>query len=172
MPYRKMRLGPKLFVSVLAGLLWMPAVRAQTPPKPAHVAAARPYQSMAIGFKTPPFLFLLRSARLTPEQRQQVRQILRSHAAQNRMRFARLRRLRGEIADKLLGSAPVSASDLVPLERQVVQTEQQVRLNMINSALAIRKVLTPGQLSRVSELHQQLTHLRARFEALLGQQAH
>lgn len=169
-----MLLGSWLFVSVVAGLLWMPAVRAQTPPKPAQVrlAAVRPYQRVSIGFKTSPFLFLLRSARLTPEQRQQVRQILRSHAAQNRTRFARLRSLRGEIADKLLGSAPVSASDLVPLERQVLQTQQEIRLNMINTALAIRKVLTPGQLSRVSELHKQLMNLRARFEALMGSGTH
>jgi Spy/CpxP family protein refolding chaperone len=171
MPYRMNWMGAGLAVPVALMLLWPPALHAQTPPDHAKAAAgvARPFQRGAIGLQTSPFLLLLRSAQLTPSQRQQVRQILRSHAAQNRPRFARLRAIRSQIADKLLGSAPVSESDLAPLEQQVLQLQHQIRQNIIDAALAIRKVLTPEQLGRVSELHQQLKNLRIQLEKLIGQ---
>jgi Spy/CpxP family protein refolding chaperone len=168
MPYRRKLIGT--VVSVAAVLLWTPALRAQTPPAHAKAEAGvvQPFQRGAVGLRTSPFLLLLRSARLTSTQRQQVRLILQSHAAQNRSQVARLRNIRNQIADKLLGSAPVDASDLTPLEREGLQAQEQIRQNMIDAALAIRKILTPEQLSNVSELHQQLKNLRTQLETLIG----
>lgn len=150
-------------LSLSAPLLW-----AQVPPPPNPPVFGHRRVILAIGPGPQPFLLLLRSAHLTPAQMRRVRQIMVAQAAQSAPLIRQLRHDRGQISDKLLGSGPVTAADLAPLQEQVMQIQGKMSRNMIHTALEIRKVLTRDQLKRLSEVHQKLESLRLQIEKLIG----
>jgi Spy/CpxP family protein refolding chaperone len=96
---------------------------------------------------------LLHAAHLTPDQKNQVHELMKSVRMQNRDTFKQLRALREQIADKLASTASVNATDLAPLQTQITQLRGQLAQQSIKTALQIRALLTPDQLSRVADLH-------------------
>ncbi|HEY2445479.1 MAG TPA: periplasmic heavy metal sensor [Rhizomicrobium sp.] len=115
-----------------------------------------------------PFLMLLKSANLTNAQHAQVRQILQAAHAQSKPVMQQFQALHEQIAGKLLSAGPLSASDLAPLTRQAFRLHQQLEQNMIDTALAIRNVLTPEQINRLAQVHQQLSSLHKQIQSLMG----
>jgi Spy/CpxP family protein refolding chaperone len=117
------------------------------------------------------FMMLLRSANLTPQQHAQVRQILKSEKAQMKTVYDGFHAVHEQIAAKLLGPGTVTASDLAALEQKANRYQEQIGRDMIDTALAIRNVLTPEQISRLGQVHQQLQSLHEQIHNLLGSDA-
>jgi Spy/CpxP family protein refolding chaperone len=114
------------------------------------------------------FMMLLRSANLTPQQHAQVRQILKSEKQQMNSFYAGFHAVHEQLAAKLLAPGAVTAVDLAPLEQKASKYQQQIGRNMIETALAIRNVLTPEQIARLAQVHQQLQSLHEQIHNLMG----
>lgn len=117
------------------------------------------------------FLMLLKSANLTAEQQAQVRQILQSDSGQMRTLHQQFQALHEQIAARLLGPGRIGASDLKPLVAQASRLQEQMDENMLDTALSIRNVLTPQQLGRLAQVHQQLQNLHQQIQNLVGPQS-
>lgn len=115
-----------------------------------------------------PLMMLLRQANLTADQQTKVHQIMAENFAKSRPLMRQLHTVHEQIADKLLSTGPVSATDLGPLQQQEGQVQQQLDQQMLASALRIRALLTPDQLSRLADLHTKLKALREQMHALIG----
>jgi len=115
-----------------------------------------------------PFMMLLKSADLTPSQQSQVHEILRSQKEQMKSVYRQFHAVHEQIADKLLASGSVSASDLAPLEQKAFRCQQQIDQGMVDTALAIRNILTPGQVSHLASVHQQLQSLHSQIQSIMG----
>ena len=117
------------------------------------------------------FMMLLKSANLTSAQHAQVRQILKGEHQQMKSVFEGFHAVHEQIADKLFAPGTLTAADLAPLEQKAVRYQQQIDRNMIETALAIRNVLTPEQLSRLAQTHQQLQSLHQQIRNIVGSEA-
>jgi len=114
------------------------------------------------------FMMLLRSASLTSQQHAQVRQILKNEKQQMKTVYAGFHALHEQMAAKLLAPGNVTAADLAPLEQKAAKYQQQISRDMIETALAVRNILTPEQLARVAQVHQQLQNLHEQIRNLMG----
>jgi Spy/CpxP family protein refolding chaperone len=117
------------------------------------------------------FMMLLRSANLTPQQLAQVRQILKNEKQQMKTVYAGFHALHEQMAAKLLAPGNVTPADLAPLEQKAAKYQQQISRDMIETALAVRNILTPEQLARVAQVHQQLQNLHEQIRNLMGSDA-
>ena len=117
------------------------------------------------------FMMLLRSANLTPSQHAQVREILKAEKAQMTSVYDGFHAVHEQLAAKLLGNGPLTAADLAPLEQKAVRYQQQIDRSMIDTALAIRNILTAEQIARLAQVHQQLQSLHAQLRNLMGSDA-
>jgi Spy/CpxP family protein refolding chaperone len=115
-----------------------------------------------------PFMMLLKSANLTPEQRSQVELVLRSNRTQMEAMHQQLQALHEKISDKILSPGTVTSADLKPLVDQASRIEAKVNQNMAETAIAIRNVLTPDQVKRLAELHTKLHSLHSQIQDLMG----
>ena len=115
-----------------------------------------------------PFMMLLKSANLTTAQHAQVRQILQAEHAQTKPLMMQFHALHEQIAGRLLATGPLSTADLAPLTKQAFRLQQQLDQSMIDTALAIRNVLTPEQINRLAQVHQQLSSLHKQIQSLMG----
>lgn len=114
------------------------------------------------------FLMLLHSANLTQAQQSQIHLILDSHKAQMRSLHQQLESLHSQISDKLLSSGSVSSADLKPLVDKASHIEATLNQSMTDTALSIRNVLTPDQLSHVAQVHDKLRSLHTQVQSLMG----
>ena len=117
------------------------------------------------------FMMLLKSANLSASQHEQVRQILKNEKSQMRTIYAGFHALHEQIAAKLLAPGNVTASDLAPLEQKANRYQEQISRDMISTAIAIRGVLTPEQIARLAQVHQQLQSLHQQIQNLMGSDA-
>lgn len=115
-----------------------------------------------------PFMMLLKSANLTQAQRAQVREILEADRARMKPVSQQFHALHEQIAARLLSAGPVTPADLAPLTQKAFRLQQQIDQNMVDTALAIRNLLTPDQLTQLSQVHQQLQNLHEQIHNLLG----
>lgn len=114
------------------------------------------------------FMMLLRSANLTAAQRSQLRDILQSEKAQMQSVHRQFHQIHEQLAEKLLSPGSVTAADLAPLEQKAFRYQQQIDQSMVDTALAIRNILTPDQLNRVAQVHRQLQSLHSKIQSLMG----
>ncbi|HEY1614871.1 MAG TPA: Spy/CpxP family protein refolding chaperone [Rhizomicrobium sp.] len=114
------------------------------------------------------FLMLLKSANLTQPQREQVHQILQAAHAKMKPLMQQQHTIEAAIAAKLLGPGSVTVGELAPLMQQAQQGRQQIDQSMIDSAVAIRSVLTAEQIKHLAHVHQQLQSLHSQIEQLMG----
>jgi Spy/CpxP family protein refolding chaperone len=162
-----------LFGSLAAGLLLALPVSAQPMDSMAapHAHGGMGHRMHAMGGDDSHFMMLLRSANLTPQQHAQVRQILKNEKQQMRTVHAGFHALHEQIAAKLLAPGNVTPADLAPLEQKAAKYQQQISRDMIETAIAIRNVLTPEQIARVAQVHQQLQSLHEQIHNLMGPDA-
>lgn len=118
-----------------------------------------------------PFMMLIRSANLTPEQRSQVELIVRSNKTQMMAMHQQLQSLHEKISDKILGTGTVTSADLKPLVDQASRIEAKVNQSMADTAIAIRNVLTPDQVKRLAEVHSKLHAIHTQIKTLMGNDA-
>lgn len=123
---------------------------------------------MGMGGGDSHFMMLLRSANLTSAQHAQVREILQSERAQMKAVYQGMHAVHDELAAKLLRPGALTAADLAPLEQKAVHYQEQIDRDMVDTALAIRNVLTPDQITRLAQVHQQLQKLHAQMHSLMG----
>jgi Spy/CpxP family protein refolding chaperone len=118
----------------------------------------------------PPFMMMLRTANLTADQQKRVRQILKAERTQIEPLFRQFHSIHERIADKLLASGSVTASDLAPLQKQAADLQQKIATAHLDTALKIRSVLTPVQIAKVAQVHAKLRSLHQQIQAIIGPQ--
>jgi len=118
-----------------------------------------------------PLMMVLRQAHLTPDQQAKAHKIMAANFKQAKPLMQQLHQIHDQIADKLLSAGAVSAADIAPLQQRESQIHQQLDQQMLASALQIRSLLTPEQLSRVADLHTKLKALCEQIHALVGEDA-
>jgi periplasmic protein CpxP/Spy len=115
-----------------------------------------------------PFMMLLKSANLTEAQRQQVREIMKSEHQQMKSVHQQVEAIHEQLADKLLSPGKVTAAELAPLEQKAYRYQQQIDQSMVDTALAIRNVLTSDQLNHLAQVHKQLQSLHSQIQSIMG----
>lgn len=109
---------------------------------------------------------LIRAAKLTPEQDEKVRAILTNHRTVTRNTVEQLRRAQDELADKLLGTAPMQVADLQPLLKQIAALREQLLQDSAQIALEVRAVLTPEQLERAGQVRVRMKQLQSEMQQI------
>jgi Spy/CpxP family protein refolding chaperone len=134
------------------------------------IALAQPFPpGGAIGGPLPmPLLMIVKRTNLTPAQQTKVHELLHSSFVQAQPLMKQLHAVHEQIADKLMSPGSVSASDLEPLQQQEGQIHQLLDEQMLSTAMQIRNLLTPEQLAKAAELHNQMKSLNQQMEALMG----
>jgi Spy/CpxP family protein refolding chaperone len=110
---------------------------------------------------------VLKQANLTPEQQDQVRKIMETDHQSLRALFTQLQAANNQLSDKLFAPGAVQAADLAPQVQKVTQLRQQLMEQGVKTALAVRAVLTPQQLAKVSQLKDRIEKLQAEMRSLL-----
>jgi Spy/CpxP family protein refolding chaperone len=114
------------------------------------------------------FLMLLRSANLTAAQEAQVHLILNNNRAQMQSLRQQLANLHEKISSKLLGAGTVTSADLKPLVDKASRLEATLNENMTETAISIRNVLTPAQVTKLAEVHAKLENIHKQIRGLMG----
>ena len=110
---------------------------------------------------------LLRGADLTPEQKTQVQGIMANHREQFHTLFSQVRAAQKDLADKLFASEAVTVDKLAPQVQQVTQLRGQLLQEGLKTALEVRGVLTPEQLTKAAQRRDRLQALHAEMRSLL-----
>lgn len=105
---------------------------------------------------------------LTDAQKDQAHQILQSNRDTMKGLFQQLHDADQQLATKLLASGNVTQADLEPTLNQIAGLRSQVADNEAAVALQVRALLTPAQLSTLSQNYQKMTALRQQERQLLG----
>jgi Spy/CpxP family protein refolding chaperone len=113
---------------------------------------------------------LLRAANLTPDQKNQVHDFMKAERTQNKATFQQIRALQEQIADKLAGTAAVNLNDLNALQGQITQLRGQIALQSMKTAVQIRTLLTPVQVSKVADMHVKMKALREQEHQLFQEE--
>ena len=110
---------------------------------------------------------ILRYAALTADQQTQVQRIMDTNRQQLHGLFDQLRAANDALVNKLLAPGPLQAQDLQPQIEQIGQLRQQLMLQGLNNALAIRALLKPDQLAKVAQIKDKMQQLHAQMRALM-----
>jgi Spy/CpxP family protein refolding chaperone len=111
---------------------------------------------------------LLRGAKLTPEQKAQVQQIMANHRGRFRDLFSKLRATQDQMANKLFSAERLQEADLAPQVQEISQLRNQLAEQGLKVVLEIRGVLTPEQLAKASQLKSQMQSLHSQMLSLWG----
>jgi Spy/CpxP family protein refolding chaperone len=163
-------LQSKRLSSVLSCLLSVVFLSASCAPAPlqAQPMGGPPMGHMMRGDSPAMMLHMvLRQANLTADQQNQVRKIMESEHQSLRTLFTQLQAANNQLADKLFAPGTVQAADLTPQVQQITQLRQKLMEQGVKTALAIRAVLTPEQLTKVQLTKDRLEKLQAEMHAIL-----
>ena len=115
----------------------------------------------------PSFMMSLRAANLTPDQQTKIHDIFeKSHKTIGPL-FEQLHSIDQQISAKLLGTGPVTAADLQPLENQAEAIHKQIDAQTLADAIAIRGVLTADQIGKMAAFNQKMSALHDQIETLM-----
>jgi len=112
---------------------------------------------------------LLKGIGLTPEQTQQVQQIIASHRGTLQSLFGQLQAANAELANKLITPEEVKATDLAPQVQRITELREQLLLAGLQAVLEVRRVLTPEQRAKAVQLKEQLQALHQTMSRLSGE---
>ncbi len=164
-----MKTASKLLLASAVGLLFAGPLSAQTMQSmPAGHEGMGHMGHMGMHEGGSPFMMLLKSANLTEAQKQQVHEILKSEHAQMKAVHQQFQAIHEQLADRLLSPGKVTAAELAPLEQKAYRYQQQIDQGMIDTALAIRNVLTSDQLNHLAQVHKQLQSLHTQIQSIMG----
>ncbi len=117
---------------------------------------------MTMGEGPPMMLPLIfRSADLPPEQREKVKQIMKTDRAALHDLFRQLETANSQLADRLFAGGNVQPADLTTQVSHITDLRRQLMERGVKTALAIRAVLTPEQLSKVTALKARMDKVRS-----------
>ncbi|MCQ8239307.1 Spy/CpxP family protein refolding chaperone [Rhizosaccharibacter radicis] len=109
---------------------------------------------------------LLDGVTLSDAQKSKVAAIVKQEHDATAAQRKQLHGLHDQIENALLGSEPVSAAQLAPLQQQEAGLMQQLASAHLSAQLSIRDVLTPAQLSQAAQIHAKLVSLHEQARAL------
>lgn len=168
----KNRISPLLATAIIGSCVCAGSVRAQEGmgPPPGGMMMGGPPGGMMMGGPPipPPLMMALRAANLSDAQKTQVHAIVDSSRKSAAPLMEQMHSIHEQIADKLLSSGSVSASDVTPLLTQQSQIQQQLDTQMVSTAIQIRGVLTSDQLTKVASVSAQLKQIHSQIESILG----
>lgn len=164
---------PLLLAGLVLASLWSATLQAQ----PTGSPPIGPPPMMMKGMGGPHMMFggdgpsamlplVLRHANLTPDQQTQVHKIMEAEHQSLQALFKQLQTANDQLADKLFAPGAVQAADLTPQVQQITQLRQQLMEQGLKTALAIRAVLTPDQLAKVSQLKTRMEKLQAEMRSI------
>jgi Spy/CpxP family protein refolding chaperone len=110
---------------------------------------------------------ILHQAKLTPEQQEKVGKILEADRETLRGLFAQLDRANQALSSKLFSSQDVKLADLTPEIDCTSALRRQLMEQGVKTTLAVRSVLTPEQLARVTDVKQRMDKLQAEMRQLM-----
>jgi Spy/CpxP family protein refolding chaperone len=113
---------------------------------------------------------LLPALDLSTDQREKVQDIFAAHGPKFHTLMASQKAARQAIADKLLGSDPVSQQDLDAVAQQASQATSDLMHERLTVALEVRNVLTSEQIQKVARIRSSMKQLHAQMQQLLGGQ--
>jgi Spy/CpxP family protein refolding chaperone len=122
------------------------------------------------GFGDGPGLLLplmLRAGELTPEQEQQVRAIMSGDRAKIHALFDQIDAANDALAAKIVGPGSVDAAALQPEIERIAALRTELLKEGLQSALAIRAVLTPEQLARAAQKRTRMMELQQQMRELM-----
>jgi protein CpxP len=154
-----MKIATKLLLASAVGLLFAQPLSAQPMGHMGH---------MGMRDGGSPFMMLLKSANLTDAQKQQVHEILKSEHQQMKSVHQQFEAIHEQLADRLLSSGKVTPADLAPLEQKAYRYQQQIDQGMVDTAIAIRNVLTSDQINHLAQVHKQLQSLHSQIQSIMG----
>src|SRR5262245_32877235 len=108
----------------------------------------------------------LRALDLTPEQQTQVRSILTTSRQSNQPIAEQLRQAQQQLSDRMLTPGQLTAADVQAQLQQIAQLRQQLLQNRAQTALDVRAVLTPEQLTKAAEVKAKMRQLRSEMHQL------
>ena len=159
-----MNAGRILFTGLAAVCLWAAAAAAQ-PMGPPHMMRGHGPGMMGEG----PGLMVplvLKHAGLTPEQTDQVHKIMEADHDALRTLSDQLQTANNQLADKLFAPGKIQAADLTPQVQRIMQLRQQLMEQGLKTALAIRAVLKPEQLTKVAQLKDRIEKLQTEMHSI------
>jgi periplasmic protein CpxP/Spy len=148
---------------LVAVCIYTPPSYAQSHPKPHEPLGG--VTGDGTGMALP---LLLRGAKLTPEQKAQVQQIMANHRGRFRDLFSKLRATQDQMANKLFSAERLQEADLAPQVQEISQLRNQLAEQGLKVVLEIRGVLTPEQLAKASQLKSQMQSLHSQMLSLWG----
>lgn len=110
---------------------------------------------------------LLQAANLTAEQKRRVQKVNATHRQTFQELLSQLTAAHKEMADKLFAPGEVRARDLTPQMQRILALRSQLIQEGINVVLEIRRVLTPEQLERVSQVRERMETLQDEMRSLV-----
>ncbi len=165
----------RLLVAAVA-LTWAGAAAAQPPGPPPGLPPGGPFRIMIgdgpMGGGDGPgsvLPMMLHASNMTPEQEQQVRAIMTADRSRLRSLFGQIDQANDALAAKLVGSAPVDAASLAPEVERIAALRGELLKQGLQSALAIRAVLTPEQLERAAKKRARMITLQKEMRELMDE---
>jgi Spy/CpxP family protein refolding chaperone len=114
-------------------------------------------------------MHLVKRANLTPQQETQIQDIRSAARAQEKALKGQWVALHQQLADKILAPSAPTLADFASLTQQMEQVHsQQLKLGL-QTAIQIRAVLTPAQVTHIAQIRQQLDNLNAQTKAVLDE---
>jgi len=111
---------------------------------------------------------MLRAGDLTPEQEQKVRTIMSGDRARIHELFDQIDKANDSLAAKLVSPGAVDAAALTPDVDRIAGLRTELLKEGLQSALAIRAVLTPEQLARAAQKRARMTELQTQMRELMN----
>ena len=142
---------------VVAGLLAAGAVQAQG-------MHGGPHGGMGHGY-----LGFLQGVTLTDAQQAKMHDIVHASWQQLKPQMQQLRALREQIGGDLASTAAISTPQIVALQQQAQTLQNQLDQAKLATAMQVRALLTPDQLSQAATVHAQLSALHQQEHAVLSQ---
>jgi Spy/CpxP family protein refolding chaperone len=110
---------------------------------------------------------ILHSLNLTDAQKDQAHQIEHAAWAQARPVMEQMHAVHEQLATAMLAPGAVTADTLAPMVTQEQQLRAQLDSMRLNTALQIRALLTPEQLTEAAVTHQKLAALHEQEHAVM-----
>jgi Spy/CpxP family protein refolding chaperone len=110
---------------------------------------------------------LVRKANLTSQQKTQIHEIMAAAKAQQKQLRTQNKAIHEQLADKLLAASTPKLADFSAMTQQMEQVHSQQITLGLQTAIQIRALLTPAQVTHIAQIHQQLSNLNAQRSAVL-----
>lgn len=115
------------------------------------------------------YLGFLQGVTLSDAQQAKMHDIMHASWQQLKPQMQQLRALHEQIGGDLASTASISAAQLTALQQQAQTLRNQLDQAKLVTAMQVRALLTPDQLSRSATVHAQLAALHQQEHAVMSQ---